>query len=97
MGEMSVSVMDRRTNKGRRAEDNMSGEDRICLLHEASERWNEERWNEQQRKNDAFTKLIESLRIEIAGIKTYIAYGVGAMAAIQLFGPTLLKLLRIDP
>ena len=95
MGEMSVSVMDRRTNKGRRAEDNMSGEDRICLLHEASERWNEERWNEQQRKNEAFAKIIEALRIEIAGIKNYIAIGIGAMAMIQLFGPTVLKILKI--
>ena len=93
--EHAQTCVERRQSRGRRAEDRMAGENGLCPLHDASERWNEERWIEQQRKNEAYAKLIEALRAEIAGIKTYIAYGIGAMAMIQLFGPTVLKILKI--
>lgn len=66
-----------------------------CALHDTYEKWNQQRWDAQEKRNDSITDCVERLRIEISSIKQYIWAGIGVMSAIQLLGPTIIKLLGL--
>ena len=66
-----------------------------CALHDTYEKWNQQRWDSQEKRNESIAECVEKMRMEISSIKQYIWAGIGVMSAVQLLGPTIVKLLGL--
>ena len=66
-----------------------------CDLHKMLEEVRRERWEEQRRVNETLFRLLEVMQKEISGLKTWMGWVGGFMAAIQFLSPLLWKYLGV--